>query len=65
MDTADETVVEKKMGRPVIYHKPLKRTFMTNEEAEAKITEFCQATGCSRSDALVHFCLAFGRRRNS
>lgn len=57
-----DDVLEKKMGRPVLYDKPLKRTFMLSEKADAILDKKRVEMGCSRSDVLVHAILALDRR---
>lgn len=54
-----------KLGRPARFHKPLPRTFMMSEEADAILDEAAQERACSRSDVLDEAVRKFARGRRT
>lgn len=52
----------RRVGRPAIFEKRLKRTFMVDHDADAMLTRKAREMGCSRSDILIQALRAFDRR---
>jgi hypothetical protein len=52
----------RRVGRPAIFEKRLKRTFMVDEGVDAVLTRRAKQMGCSRSDILVQAVRYFDRR---
>jgi hypothetical protein len=52
----------RRVGRPAIFEKRLKRTFMVDHDADAMLTRKAKEMGCSRSDILIQALRAFDRR---
>lgn len=52
------------MGRPVLFHKPLPKTFMMSEEASAILSRKAEEMKCSRSDVLEAAIRHFNRKRS-